>query len=461
MRTGVTFVATSLALWLAVSAWAAEPGVKGALGRDLTPAGGEVAGNKDGSIPRWEGELAPLPGWTHDRPRGEFWRYKDEKPLFSIDAANVDSYADRLVPAQISQIKNTPGYRMDIYPSHRNCTLPDFVQQNTKAGAGKAKIAADGWSLDDAVLPSVPFPSPQSGIEAMWNFQTRYQGVGEEWPVGRTVITAGSGRSGDIKYRWSELNYYPWAARGAHSPKDFGGLMTGIVYPIEEPAALAGQALLARYYFGKAPEPFYYFTGQRRVRRLPSYAYDAPIIGTENQEPTDEMQMFFGNPDRFDWTLTGKKEIYAPYNGFRMADFNAVDGDVLGPRFINPEYRRYELHRLWVLEGTVKAGMRHTAPKKVLYLDEDSWNIVIGEDYDGQGKLWRLNESPVMPAWELHACVSAPLTNLNDLVSGRYVADLLVIGTGKDLIFYSDPSDDHRLKDDYYSGENLRAIMER
>jgi hypothetical protein len=460
MKTGVSIVATLLALVASASSWAGDSSVVDRLGKDLTPAGGEVAGNKDGGIPAWEGELAPLPGWTHDRPRGEFWQFKDEKPLFSIDANNVDTYADRLVPAQIYQIKNTPGYRMDIYPTHRNCTLPEVVQRNTKAAAGKTRIAADGWSLDEAVLPSVPFPEPQSGIEAMWNFQTRYQGVGLEWPIGRTVITAAPGDTGDNKFRWSQVNYYPWAAPGQHGPQAFGGLMTGIFYTVDEPVALAGQALLSRYYFGKAPEPFYYFTGQRRVRRLPSLAYDAPIIGTENQEPMDEMQMFFGNPDRFDWTLLGKKEIYAPYNGFRIADFTAKMSDVLGPRFINPAFRRYELHRLWVLQGTVKAGVRHSAPRKLLYLDEDSWNIVIGEDYDGQGKLWRLNESPVMPAWELHACVSAPLTNLNDLISGRYVADLLIL-EGKDLKFYSDPSEDRRLKDDFFSGENLRVIMER
>jgi hypothetical protein len=448
------------ALLLMAGGAAAEPGDVARLGKDLTPAGGEAAGNKDGSIPAWEGEKPPLAGWTHERPRRDFWAYKDEKPLFSIDASNVDTYAERLTPAQIHRLKNTPGYRMDVYPTHRNCSLPEAVQANTRAGAGKAKIAGDGWSLDNAVLPGVPFPVPSSGIEAMWNFQTRYQGVGEEWPVGRTVITAAPGNRGDNRFKWSQLNYYPWAAPGQHDPKDFGGLMTGIFYPIEEPVALAGQALLARYYFAKEPEPFYYFTGQRRVRRLPSYAYDAPIIGTENQEPNDEMQMFFGNPDRFDWTLKGKKEIYAPYNGFRAADFTARIDDVIGPNFVNPDYRRYELHRLWVLEGTVKAGVRHTAPRKVLYLDEDSWNVVVGEDYDGQGHLWRLNEAAVLPVWELHACVQAPLINLNDLISGRYVADFLIL-EGKDLRYFSDPAEDRRLKDDFYSGENLRTIMER
>ena len=449
---------SALALLLGSAAWAAGPVDR--LGRDLTPAGGEVAGNRDNTIPAWEGEIAPLPGWSQGKVRADYWKYKAEKPLFSIDAGNVDKYAARLAPAQIAKIRGTQGYRMDVYPSHRNCGLPNFVQANTKAGAAQSRIGADGWSLEAAVLPSVPFPFPQSGIEAMWNFLARYQGVAAEWPNGTTYISGTPGSGRDIVVKWLQLNYYPWAARGAHSPKDYGGLANGTFYPIYEPVALAGQALITRYYFGRDPEPFYYFTGQRRVRRLPTYAYDAPIIGSENQYPTDEMLLFYGNPDRFDWKLAGKKEFYTPYNGFPLTNFNAKIADVFGPAFLNPAYRRYELHRLWVLEGTVKAGMRHSAAKKVLYLDEDSWNIAIGEDYDSAGKIWRLNEEPVLPAWEIHACVSGPLTNLNDLISGRYVADMTVI-EGTDLKFYTDPSEDRRLKDSFFTPENLRSIMER
>jgi len=447
---------------LSCAGWAAPALVQlDHLGKDLTPTGGEVAGNKDGTIPAWEGEVAPLAGWSPGKVRAEYWKYKGEKPLFSIDSSNVDSYAERLAPAQIVKIKSTPGYRMDVYPSHRNCSLPDFVQSNTKAGADKSKIAADGWSLEDAVLPSVPFPFPANGSEAIWNFLARYQGVANEWPVGRSFISPAPGASGEIKFKWLQLNYYPWAKKGQSSPKDNGGLINGTFYPFEEPEALAGQALVTRYYFGKDPEPFYYFTGQRRVRRLPAYAYDAPVIGTENQYPSDEMELFYGNPDRFEWKLVGKKEVYAPYNGFPVTNFNATIKEAFGPNFVNPEFRRYELHRFWVIEGTVKAGARHSVAKKVLYLDEDSWVVALGEDYDGQGKLWRLNEDPVLPAWEINACVSGPLTNLNDLISGRYVVDMSIIEGGKDLKFYKDASEDRRLRDDFFTAENLRSIMER
>jgi len=461
MKAQFRFMSSAIALLFTGAAFAASPADLARLGKDLTPTGGEIAGNKDGTIPAWEGEVAPLPGWSQGKVRADFWKYKGEKPLFSIDASNVDKYAERLVPAQIQKIKTTPGYRMDVYQTHRNCSVPEFVQENTKNGANKSKIGADGWSLDEAVLPGVPFPFPEKGIEALWNHLTRYQGVAEEWPVGISFISPAPGATGDIIFKWLQLNYYPWAQKGQHSPKDNGGLLNGTFYPFEEPVALAGQALTQRYYFGKDSEPFYYFTGQRRVRRLPAYAYDAPIIGTENQYPSDEMQLFYGNPDRFDWKLVGKKEVYGPYNGFPVTDFNASKADVFKPQFVAPEYRRYELHRFWVVEGTVKPGARHSVAKKVLYLDEDSWIVALGEDYDGQGKLWRLNEDPVLPAWEIHSCVTGPLTNLNDLISGRYVVDMSILSGGKDLKFYTDPSEDRRLRDDFFTAETLRSIMER
>ncbi len=462
MKTHLRFVPSVAVLLVAGLAWAAGPGDVNRLGKDLTPAGGEAAGNKDGTIPAWEGEAPPLPGWSSGKVRAEYWKYKDEKAQFSIDASNVDKYADKLSPAQIYRIKNTAGYRMDVYPTHRNCTLPDFVQENTKAGAAKSKIGADGWSLADAVLPSVPFPFPQSGVEAMWNYLTRYQGLASEWqPGAHSYLSPRPGTTEGVVYTWNQLNYYPWAAKGQHSPHDFGGMANGTFYSIVEPIALAGQALVQRYYFDKDSEPFYYFTGQRRVRRLPAYAYDAPLMGFENNYPSDEMMLFYGNPDRFDWKVVGKKEVYLPYNGFAMTNFNATLPQVFGPQFINPEYRRYELHRAWVVEGTVKQGMRHTAPKKVFYLDEDSWVIALGEDYDGEGKLWRLLEDPVLPVWETHSCISGPETHLVDLINGRYVADMVIIGSGKDLAFYTDPGEDRRLRDDFYSADSLRALMER
>ena len=442
------------------NALGAVPAEVARLGQDLTGVGAEKAGNKDGSIPEFSGMNQPLPGWSAGKLREEFWKYKSEKALFTIDATNVDKYADKLTEGQVRMLKQVKGYSMPVYPTHRECGFPEAVVANTKDGAGKAAIGKNGWSLETAVLPGVPFPVPQKGIEVMWNWLMRYQGLAAEWPDAYTVVSPRPGTTAPIVTRWNQLAYYPWAKTGKNSPQENQAMQNGFYYLYTEPAALAGQGTVQRYYFNKDTDTFYYFTGQRRVRRLPAYAYDAPLIGYENQYPADISFVFYGNPDRFDWKIVGKKEVYIPYNGFAMQRFGTKIDDAMGPTAVKSNMRRYELHRVWEIEGTVKAGVRHATPKKTLYLDEDTWLVAVGDDFDAQGKIWKAKENHITPEWEIGACASAASV-YNDVISGRYVLDETIIGTGKDLKFHAPGSTDPRLKDAYFTGENLGAISDR
>ena len=120
-------------------AWAAvTPQEADKLGKELTAFGAEKAGNADGTIPAYEGAEAPLPGWEWGKVRREYWKHKDEKPLFSIDASNVDKYKDRLDDGQITALKTVKGYRMDVYPTHRNCGITKEWAVRTKANATEA-----------------------------------------------------------------------------------------------------------------------------------------------------------------------------------------------------------------------------------------------------------------------------------------------------------------------------------
>lgn len=445
---------------LSTSAWPVGPADVARLGHDLTPAGAVKAGNKDGTIPEFSGVSKPLPGWSFGKVRADYWQYKSEKPLFIIDASNVDKYADKLTPGQIQMLKQVKGYTMPVYPSHRECGLPEAVEQNTKDGVLKASIATNGWSLQNATLPGVPFPIPETGIQVMWNWLVGYQGAASEYESGYTYVSPRPGSSNPIITRYSQLTYYPWGKTGQHTPQDDGGMQSGVYYLYTEPAALAGQGTIQRYYFSEPSDTYYYFTGQRRVRRLPAYSYDAPLIGYENQYPADISFVFFGNPDRFDWKLIGKKEVYIPYDTLGMQKFDAKLSDVTDANFVNSSVRRYELHRVWEIEGTVKAGMRHSTPKKTLYVDEDSWMIAVGDDYDAQGKIWKAKENYIAPEWDLGSCVPVSAV-YNDLISGRYILDETVIGTGKDIKFFPPGSADPRLKDSFFTGENLSAISDR
>jgi hypothetical protein len=193
---------------------------------------------------------------------------------------------------------------------------------------------------------------------------------------------------------------------------------------------------------------------------LPSYAYDAPQIGFENQYPLDTVWVYIGRPDRFDWKIVGKKEMYVPYNSFGMYDFRKKLHDVLQQKHLANDSRRYELHRVWMVEATLKKGMRHTMPKRVYYFDEDTYLALIADQYDAKGGLWKVEEGYPIPVWELGGSFDHFPFVSYDLITGRYVCDQSTIGTGKDMRYHVD-SNSPRFKSDWYTGDNLRAVSER
>src|SRR5690606_5699841 len=125
-----------------------------------------------------------------------------------------------------------------------------------------------------------------------------------------------------------------------------------------------------------------YIPGQRRVRQAPEFTYDT-VSTLSGVLLFDEINGFDGKMDRFDFELVGRKEMIVPYNAYRRWAGAAQDSYV--GSLVKPELRRYELHRVWVVEATLKEGKRHTQKKKVFYLDEDSWTMLAYEAYDHQG----------------------------------------------------------------------------
>jgi len=453
------FAACSTSVFAMTWAYASDPGE---LGKDLTSTGATIAGNKDGSIPAYDGASAQLPGYSYVKFRGDFFKYKNEKPMYIIDASNVAKYQDKLSPGQVKMLKEVKGFTMPVYPSHRTCQMPDYVQENTKKNAHDAKIGANGWAAEGVTLPGVPFPVPKNGIEAVWNHLLRYQGLAEEFPIGRSWVSPAPGSDKGVTAVYNFWQIWPNGKKGENKPGP-DALYQGVYYGYIEPASLSGQAIVQRFYFNRPTESYYYFTGQRRVRRLPSYDYDAPLLGYENQYAVDQSNIFYGAPDRFNWKLVGKKEMLVPYNSFGMYDFRKSMKDAFPqPNVINADLRRYELHRVWVVEGTVKPGIRHVNPKRFLYLDEDSWVAVGGEDYDSQNQVWKWKESSPAPAWELGGACVIPQISMYDFNSGRLMVDAVPFGANKDFRWFSAPSGDiPQLKESFYTSENLGRISDR
>jgi len=429
--------------------------------KDLTPLGGERAGNRAGTIPAWSDEAQAAAGFQPGRSlRQDAWRHKGDKPLYSVDAGNAAEHEEKLTPGMRAVLKAFPSFKMDVYPTRRSCSAPGFVAENTKKNVGFAKLGDDGWSLREAYVPGVPFPQPKAGVEVMWNQKMRYRGVGAVIS-GATFLSPRAGATDWIKPRAKQTIFWHWGAEGSRKVSELGGVASATYFTYVEPVALAGQAAFITDYLDKpGTDTYYYFPGQRRVRRMPAYAYDAPQIGFENQYAIDDTQVFMGALDRFDWKLVGKKEMIVPYNSFGAFDFKSDWQTIVHSNGLPASHRRYELHRVWVIEATVKAGVRHLAPKRRYYVDEDSWNTVLAEDYDAQGKLVKVREGYLIPVFELGGACDVSAFAQYSVNEGRTLLDFSAIGGGADHVYSTKPTTP-AMRLDFYQPDNLRAISER
>ena len=164
-----------------------------ALKSTLTPMGAEKAGNKEGTIPAWEGVYNKVPaGYKPGAARVD--PFADEKPAVSISGKNMDQYAAKLSAGTAAMLKKYPNYRLDVYPTHRTGGAPDWVYENTFKNATRAKTVDDGWGVEGA-FGGIPFPIPKTGYEAMWNHNLAWVGETITYSTRCWVVTADGQRS--------------------------------------------------------------------------------------------------------------------------------------------------------------------------------------------------------------------------------------------------------------------------
>ncbi len=388
-------------------------------GAELTPIGAERAANADGSIPEWTGGLQQMPAGYKVGER-LVDPYADEKPLYTITAANYTQYEDKLSPGQVALLKRYPDtFKMPVYQTHRSALLPDKVYAEIKQGSTVTELVPGGNGLQNFVS-TTPFPIPSAGVEVIWNHIVRY----------RTAL--------GVKRRYTQI---PVQANGNFSPVLFeeevlfATRVPNNPYPnrlfvflqrLLAPARVEGDVLLVHENIDQVKEPrsaWIYNAGQRRVRRAPNIAYDGPGTASDGLRTADDLDLFNGAPDRYTWELVGKKEMIIPYNSYKLRDGSLKYSDIVMAGHMNPEYLRYELHRTWVVEARLKDGERHIYARRTFYVDEDSWQIALVDHYDGRGELWKVKEAhPVV-----HYQVKIPWLSaevLHDMLSGRY----LIIG---------------------------------
>jgi hypothetical protein len=415
------------------------------LGGKLTPVGAEKAGN-GGTIPAWEGGITRAPagyrvGQFHPDP------FAADKPTLTITAANYAQYKDQLSEGQEAMFQKYPNtFKMIVYPTRRSASFPQRTYDMTRKNATTCKLVADGEGVQNCA-EGFPFPIPQGAKELIWNHKLKYKGL-SVLSYSNQVAPTASGAYTVVKLQEEVLGLY---YKPGNTTESINNILLYFKQEVLGPARLAGQVLLVHETLNAKAQPrqaWVYNPGQRRVRRAPNVAYDNPGTASDGLRTNDMTDMFNGAMDRFEWTLVGKKEMYVPYNSYVAHSNQTKIKDLIRPGHLNPDKLRYELHRVWVVEAKLKPGQRHINSRRTFYLDEDSYQILVLDHYDGQGKLWRYSEAPSVNYYEVPT-FWATLETHHDLKSGRYIVGYI---DNEDKVrnfgFQSTPSD--------YSPQNLR-----
>ena len=440
-------VGALLGLLAGSAAASVGPQAAGQLAGRLMPLGGERAGNADGSIPPWDGGLTPQrrpPQW---QPGSRYIDpYAGEKPLLVIARDNLATYTARLSPGQQALFARYPdSYQLPVYPSHRSYAAPDVFYAGTYRNATQAFLDDGGETSGGTpqhAVAGIPFPLPENGAEAIWNQRLRWRGAGRE----RTYVRISVSPDGSASLvRLAERARYE--AIDAAPRKKIGQVLTYTATAVFEPAKLAGTLKLVYDTLLPPPRAWQLSPGQSFIAATSEAGDDTPVLGANGLLHEDQFEGYSGSPARYEWKLSGKRELYVPYNSYRLHDAALSYSDLLTAHHLNTAVTRYELHRVWVVDATLKAGLRHQFKRRTFYVDEDSWAIAAVDDYDNRDQLWKVQEAQLITVPFVPTVTGIPEI-IYDLQSGRYFITAL---SNEDKI--SDFKID--FKDDYFSPNNL------
>ena len=422
-RTTITVVAFAFFLTQAIADDAALLGTK------LTPNGADPSASADGMIPAYTGGITSPPagyvkGGDHIDP------FADDTPLFTITADNMAQYDNRLSAGQKALLQRHPQtYRMDIYPTRRSCALPQSVYDETRKNVSRAKLTDDGNDVKGARI-GVPFPVPKKAVEIYWNHNFYWHGHRYHATTSGANVSPNGARTKIIRQDWRynfyadpqgpnpkyENDQFHWMGIWRAPPRFNGSgfSMTNTINQVKEPRN------------GSVFRP----DTRKIMRTTPAVVtYDGPLSTSAGLRNNDNMYLFSGAPDRYDWKLIGKKEIFVPYNAYKASHTSVDRAALLTPNHPNPDFLRYELHRVWVIEVNAKAGENPAFAKRVFYADEDSWIFLMADLYDDERKLTRVQHAFIKNYYEAPACVFE-FDVMHDLASGRYNVDHIKLDHG-------------------------------
>jgi hypothetical protein len=389
------------------------------LGQDLTPLGGERAGNAAGTIPSWEGGLAQPPanyraGMHHPDP------YAQDAVLYQVNSQNLAQHQAQLPAGLKVLLEKNPDYFLRVFPTRRSAAAPQRIYDATRFNAQSAELISGGNGVA-GVAAGIPFPLPKTGQEAIWNHIMRYRGEQISFVTNQAAVLA----NGSYNLLKLERDIYFLYGREGVTPQDLDNTLFYYKYKVVAPSKLSGSALVVQETLDQVlaiRKAWRFSRGERRVRRLPMLAYDTLQPDTNGLATADQVDVYNGAPDRYEWQLLGKQEMLVPYNSYAVHQQGIPYDSILQRDTVNPQLLRYELHRVWVVEADLRKGFSHPYAKRRFYIDEDSWQVLAVDLYDKAGELIGVQESHPISYYDV-PMFGSTLETIYDFKSKRYFVD--------------------------------------
>ncbi len=399
-----------------------EQVASGAVG-PLTPMGSLRAGSPDGLVPPWTGGVGRSAAAFNPASQHPPNPFPADRPTVTITAANLAKFSAHVLDGHKALFQRYPTYTMRIYPSRRNCALPQSVYSADDVNALVSALTSNGDGVASGIR-GLPFPVRNPTAEQlMWNVKLRFNE--HKWT--RQFASAPVQTSGKFSLmRVQDEAIVRWADPAARTIGDLENLSYFYVAHIIEPPRLAGNVTLIHETLNAAIAPrkaWSYTPGTRRVRKAPDIGYDNPGFSTDGMATWDQFGGFNGRLDSYDWSNKGRQVAYIPYNDYDLLKTTYVS--LLKPGHPDTASIRYEAHRVWNVEATLKPSARHIYARRVFHIDEDSYVVAGAEAYDGRGQLWRFQELMTVNFYHVPLCGIAGHF-VHDLQSGRYLAYELI-----------------------------------
>ena len=324
--------------------------------------------------------------------------FSEDKIIFTITNENYLEFSENLLTnGQVEMFKKYPEtFKMNIYKSRRSCAVPPEVLSLTKSNA---TLTDEGEGIE-GVIGSIPFPQPSEALHHVWNHILRYRGVEISGsspffiidPDGSRILGAGEAIA---KNYWNPFTKNDKGLQGM--------LMTKVTHPprLADASALVIESLNA---YMTPRRAWVYNPGTRRVRRAPDIAYDYKPSASQGLTTTDQFDGFNGAKDRYNWESLGSQVRLMPYNAYKFHETPMEE--VLNPYHVNQDYLRYELVNVNVVSAELKKDKRHIIPKRVMYFDVDSHNMLVEETFDSNSEIMAYREFPLINFYDQPMCLS-------------------------------------------------------